>query len=28
VRKKIKFDAAQSEAVGPVEKLVVTVTCG
>ena len=28
VRKKVKFDAAQSEAVGPVEKLTVTVTCG
>jgi hypothetical protein len=28
VRKSVKFDAAQSEAVGPVEKLVVTVTCG
>ena len=28
VRKSVKFDAAQAEAVGPVEKLVVTVTCG
>jgi hypothetical protein len=28
VRKSVKFDAAQSEAVGPVEKLSVTVTCG
>jgi len=28
VHKKVKFDAAQSDAVGPVDKLIVTVTCG